>query len=66
MLRAVVERMALPDPADRDLVVQVLLAREQLGSSAVGDGIAIPHVRSPLVFQGGHYRALKRSTPPLE
>ena len=23
------------------------------------------HEREPLVFQGGHYRALKRSTPPL-
>ena len=53
VLRTIVERMPLPDPAERELVVQVLLSRERLGSSAVGDGIAIPHVRHPLVFHGG-------------
>ncbi len=53
VLHEVVARMPLPDPADRELIEQVLLAREHLGSSAVGDGIAIPHVRHPLVFQGG-------------
>jgi PTS system nitrogen regulatory IIA component len=29
--------------ADRDKVVEVLLQREKLGSTAIGDGIAIPH-----------------------
>jgi len=29
---------------------QVLLARENLGSTAIGDGIAIPHVRNPIVL----------------
>lgn len=53
VLRAVVERIPLGDPDDRALVAEILLAREHLGSSAVGDGIAIPHVRHPLVFQGG-------------
>jgi PTS system nitrogen regulatory IIA component len=28
---------------DRDKVVQVLLEREKLGSTGIGDGIAIPH-----------------------
>jgi PTS system nitrogen regulatory IIA component len=28
----------------------VLLAREALGSTGVGDGIAIPHVRNPIVL----------------
>jgi len=32
--------------------VQVLLAREAIGSTAIGDGIAIPHVRNPLVLNG--------------
>jgi PTS system nitrogen regulatory IIA component len=52
VLRAVVECLPIADEEDRRLLVQVLLAREALGSTAVGEGIAIPHVRSPLVFPG--------------
>jgi PTS system nitrogen regulatory IIA component len=52
VLRAVVERLPVADEEDRQILLQVLLAREALGSTAVGDGIAIPHVRSPLVFPG--------------
>lgn len=49
-LRAVVELMPLPEQVDRDYVLQVLLARESLGSTAVGQGIALPHVRNPVVM----------------
>ena len=49
-LRAVVEMMPLPERVDRDFVLQVLLARESLGSTAVGQGIALPHVRHPVVM----------------
>ena len=49
VLRAVVERMPI-DAADRDLVCDFLLAREALGSTGVGEGIAIPHVRNPIVL----------------
>src|SRR5271166_6264074 len=49
VLRAVVKRMPVPDE-DRELLFDVLVAREALGSTAVGDGIAIPHVRSPVVL----------------
>jgi PTS system nitrogen regulatory IIA component len=49
-LRAIVERMPLLHESDRDLLYEVLLAREALGSTGVGDGIAIPHVRSPVVL----------------
>jgi PTS system nitrogen regulatory IIA component len=38
------------EEADRDLVCDFLLAREALGSTGVGDGIAIPHVRNPIVL----------------
>jgi PTS system nitrogen regulatory IIA component len=31
--------------------VAVLEAREAMGSTGVGDGIAIPHVRNPIVLQ---------------
>lgn len=49
-LRAIVQRMPLGDEADRELLFDVILAREALGSTGVGDGIAIPHVRSPIVL----------------
>lgn len=51
-LGAVVARLPVTDPDDRALLTQILLAREGLGATAIGDGIAIPHVRSPLVFPG--------------
>jgi PTS system nitrogen regulatory IIA component len=50
VLHEVVQRIALPEGLDRDLLVDVLLAREALGSTGVGDGIAIPHVRNPVVL----------------
>lgn len=50
VLRAVVELMPLPEKVDRPFVLQVLLARESLGSTAVGNGIALPHVRNPVVM----------------
>jgi PTS system nitrogen regulatory IIA component len=53
LLRAVLERMPLSDDADRELLFDVLLAREKSGSTGVGDGIAIPHVRNPVVLPVG-------------
>ncbi|RPJ41471.1 MAG: helix-turn-helix domain-containing protein [Candidatus Latescibacterota bacterium] len=50
VLSAVVELMKLPDEVNRQFLLQVLLARESLGSTGVGDGIAIPHVRNPIVM----------------
>lgn len=50
VLRSVVDVMRLPDSVDREFLLQVLLARESLGSTGVGDGIAIPHVRNPIVL----------------
>jgi nitrogen PTS system EIIA component len=50
LIRAVIERMPIADDADRELLFDVLLARENAGSTGVGDGIAIPHVRSPVVL----------------
>ena len=42
--------LKLPDEVDREFLYQVLLARETLGSTGIGDGIAIPHVRNPIVL----------------
>jgi nitrogen PTS system EIIA component len=50
VLQAVVDTMKLPAEVDRHFLYQVLLAREALGSTAIGDGIAIPHVRNPIVL----------------
>jgi PTS system nitrogen regulatory IIA component len=49
-LRCAVELMPLPQEVDRDFVLQVFLARESLGSTAIGNGIALPHVRNPVVM----------------
>jgi PTS system nitrogen regulatory IIA component len=49
VLHAMVDAMRLPEDVDREFLYQVLLAREALGSTGVGDGIAIPHVRNPIV-----------------
>lgn len=49
-LRAVVENMRLPEEVDREFLLNVLLAREALASTGIGDGIAIPHVRNPIVL----------------
>jgi PTS system nitrogen regulatory IIA component len=50
VLRQVVAALELPDEVDREFLFEVLLARENLGSTAVGDGIAIPHVRNPVLL----------------
>ena len=49
-LRAVVEHMRLPEEVDREFLLRVLLAREAMQSTGIGDGIAIPHVRNPIVL----------------
>lgn len=49
-LGAVVQVMRLPDEVDREFLLQVLLAREAMASTGVGEGIAIPHVRNPIVL----------------
>jgi PTS system nitrogen regulatory IIA component len=49
VLRAIVDLMPIEE-MDRDLLVDFLVAREALGSTGVGDGIAIPHVRNPVVL----------------
>jgi PTS system nitrogen regulatory IIA component len=50
-LREVVSRLKLPPCLEPEFLLQTLLAREALGSTAFGNGIAIPHVRNPIVGQ---------------
>lgn len=50
VLAQFVERLPLPPEQDRKFLLDVLEAREALGSTGIGDGIAIPHVRNPIVL----------------
>ncbi len=50
VLHGVVDVIKLPEEVDREFLYQVLLAREALGSTGIGEGIAIPHVRNPIVL----------------
>lgn len=50
VLRDIVRRLPLPAEVDREHLVAVLEAREALGSTGIGDGIAIPHVRNPILL----------------
>jgi nitrogen PTS system EIIA component len=50
VLRTVVERLPLSPEVDREFLLTVLDAREAMGSTGIGDGIAIPHVRNPILL----------------
>ncbi len=50
VLRNIVQVLRLSEDAEREMLLELLLARESLGSTGVGDGIAIPHVRNPIVL----------------
>jgi nitrogen PTS system EIIA component len=50
VLEAVVQLPAIPPRLDRRLLYQLLVAREALASTGVGNGIAIPHPRDPVVI----------------
>jgi nitrogen PTS system EIIA component len=50
VLRSVVNNMRLPEGVDKEFLYRVLLARENVCSTAIGDGVAIPHPRSPIVL----------------
>jgi PTS system nitrogen regulatory IIA component len=49
-LRALVEVLPLPEGIDRELLLRLLLSREAAASTGIGDGIALPHVRNPIVL----------------
>jgi len=51
VLRAVVELLPLPPRIERNFLLQMLLAREQLGSTGLGGGIALPHPRNPVILR---------------
>lgn len=58
VLAELAEVISTHDPSiDKGLIVKVLVEREQLGSTGIGDGVAIPHgklncVRHPIISLG--------------
>jgi len=54
VLKASVKAMTLPEGTHADSILFSLLEREELLPTAVGNGIAIPHPRNPLVTDITH------------
>lgn len=50
VLQALCQALPLPPKVNREELFSVLLAREALSSTGIGNGIAIPHPRSPIVL----------------
>jgi PTS system nitrogen regulatory IIA component len=52
VLEKVLELLPLPARIQKSSLKDMLLSREQLGTTAIGNGIAIPHVKHPVVLAG--------------
>jgi PTS system nitrogen regulatory IIA component len=50
----VIEKICLPPEIDKDVLLQAVLEREQLMSTAMGNGIALPHPRNPIAEKPEH------------
>lgn len=50
VLKEVCGRLRLPSQIDREELHSVLVAREALCSTGIGNGVAIPHPRGPIVL----------------
>ena len=46
----IVNLLPLPANTNKNLITSMLISREKLTSTGVGNGIAIPHVRNPLIL----------------
>ena len=49
-LRALVGVLPLPEGTDREMLLRLFQAREAAASTGIGEGIALPHVRNPIVL----------------
>ena len=52
ILGKVLDLIPLPDNVQRDFLKELLLSREQMGTTGIGEGIAIPHVKHPVALAG--------------
>lgn len=68
VLEELVETLVKNDPSlDKSSLVKVLLERERLGSTGIGDGVAIPHgkfhgIKTPVVSFGRSRKGLDFET----
>ena len=53
VFRAAIADLPVPASFDRDNLLDLLMAREKSAGTAIGNGIAIPHPRYPVVLPGG-------------
>lgn len=53
-LRSFLDVLPLPSGTERGPLLDALVAREELSSTGVGDGVAIPHARYPIVLDIEH------------
>lgn len=51
VLRNLSRLPGVPAGVDHELLYQLLLGRETLASTGIGDGIAVPHARDPVVLR---------------
>ncbi len=51
VLMQVSTHLRVPEDTDQKYLARTLIGRERLASTAIGDGIAIPHLRVPLFTQ---------------
>lgn len=66
VLRNIIALLPLEDDVDREMLLHFLIARDELAVAPIGDGIAIPHVRTPIVLsQSGSTAALAFLIEPL-
>lgn len=49
-IRSAIKLLPLPPEVNREELLQMIMARESLGSTGIGHGFAIPHVRNPIVL----------------
>ncbi|HET9982279.1 MAG TPA: PTS sugar transporter subunit IIA [Longimicrobiales bacterium] len=68
VLGALVDRLKLPEPVDRELLLARLLEREALCSTALEDGVAIPHTprTRERVLHDHDLVAIGRTAAPVE
>jgi len=52
VLNNVLACLSLPSHLPRAPLIEMLLSREQVGTTGIGDGIAIPHVKHPVILGG--------------
>ncbi len=62
--RAIAERTALMFGGDSEALLTALLERERIGTTGIGGGVAIPHVKVPGVSRT--YGVLVRMNTPLD